>query len=138
MSALELKVYDILKLKFSEQEASVVIEYVEETVKKGVEEKVLLTQKVQSKDIELLKNEIREDSAKTKGETNEGFAKTEVIIAKVEATVAKLRADMNEGFAQMKGEMKTGFSEVKVEILRWMFGIFTALMLAILGLYLRK
>jgi hypothetical protein len=131
MSALELKVYDILKLKFSEQEASVVIEYVEETVKKGIEEKVLLTQKVQSKDIELLKSEIREDSAKTKGETNEGFAKAEV-------TVAKLRADMNEGFAQIRGDMKTAFSEVKVEILRWMFGIFTALMLAILGLYLRK
>jgi len=131
MSALELKVYDILKSKFSEQEASVVIEYVEETMKKGVEEKVLNTQKLQSKEIEILKTEVREENAKTKAETNEGFAK-------LEATIAKLRADMNEGLAQLRGEMKTGFSEVKVEILRWMFGIFTALMLAILGLYLRK
>jgi hypothetical protein len=131
MSALELKVYDILKSKFSEQEASVVIEYVEETMKKGVEEKVLNTQKLQSKEIEILKTEVREENAKTKGETNEGFAK-------LEATMAKLRADMNEGLAQLRGEMKTGFSEVKVEMLRWMFGIFTALMLAILGLYLRK
>jgi len=131
MSALELKVYDIFKSRFSEQEASVVIEYVEKKINKGVDEKVFHAQKIQSKDIEILKTEIKEDNAKAKGETNEGFAK-------LEATIAKIDGKMNEGFAQIKGEMKAGFSETKVEILRWMFGIFMAMMLAILGLYLKK
>ena len=127
MSALELKVYDIFKSRFSEQEASVVIEYVEEKINKGVEDKVFLTQKIQTKDIEILKTEVREENAKIKGETNEGFAK-------VEGIIVKLEGKMNEGFAKSRADTL----DVKVEILRWMFGIFMAMMLAILGLYLKK
>lgn len=138
MSALELKVYDIFKSRFSEQEASVVIEYVEEKINKALEGRVLLTQKIQTKDIEILKTEVREENAKIKGETNDGFAK-------VEGIIVKLEGKMNEGFVKLKGEMNEGFAktradslDVKVEILRWMFGIFMAMMLAILGLYLKK
>ncbi len=120
MSALELKVYDILKLRFSEQEATTVIEYMDEKVKNGVEEKVAQSKIIQTKDIEIFRTEIKEENAKIKVETNEGFSKLEVTIA------------------QLRGEMKTGFSDVKVEILRWIFGIFMAMMLAILGLYLKK
>ncbi len=127
MSALELKVYDIFKSRFSEQEASVVIEYVEEKINKALEGRVLLTQKIQTKDIEILKTEVREENAKIKGETNDGFAK-------VEGIIVKLEGEMNEGFAKTRADSL----DVKVEILRWMFGIFMAMMLAILGLYLKK
>lgn len=48
MSALELKAYEILKLKFSEQEASTIIEYFE----KKAEEKI-----VDKKDIFLTKDD---------------------------------------------------------------------------------
>jgi hypothetical protein len=65
MSALELKVYDILKSRFSEKEASVVIEYVEEMVNDGVEKKVVHSQALQSKDLELLRKEVGEKSAET-------------------------------------------------------------------------
>ena len=142
MSVLELKVYDILKARFSDQEATVVIEYVEEKINKGVEDKVLHSQKIQSKDSEILRKEIKEENTKTKGETNEGFARIEgrigMLRGDMNESFAQIRGDMNEGFAQIRGEMKTGFSDVKVEILRWMFGIFMAMMLAILGLYLKK
>ena len=51
MSALELKVYDIFKSRFSEQEASVFIEYVEETIKEKIDSKAIYTQAFQSKDL---------------------------------------------------------------------------------------
>ena len=127
MSALELKVYDIFKSRFSEQEAVIIIEYVEEKINKAFEDRVFLTQKIQSKDIEILKTEVREENAKIKGETNDGFAK-------VEGVIVKLEGEMNEGFAKTRADSL----DVKVEILRWMFGIFMAMMLAILGLYLKK
>ena len=68
MSTLELKVYDILKSKFSEKEASDVIEYVQTKVKETVEEKMVQTQILQSKDLEILRKEIKEDFASLKSE----------------------------------------------------------------------
>jgi hypothetical protein len=105
MSALELKVYDIFKSRFSEQEASVVIEYVEEMVKDKIEDKALYTQAFQSKDLELLRKEM-----------GEKFAETNLKIA----------------------ECTTKIAESKTETLRWTFGIFFAIMMAIVGLYLKK
>ena len=78
MSTLELKVYEIFKSKFSEQEAITVIEYFEVKADKKF---------LQRKDIK---------------------------------------------------STKTDIFESKVEIIRWMFGVFTVLMLAIIGLYIKK
>lgn len=105
MSTLELKVYDILKSRFSEQEASVVIEYVDEKVKEKIEDKAAFSQAFQTKDLELLRKEM-----------GERFAETNLKIV----------------------EMGTKIAEGKTETLRWMFGIFFAMMFAILGLYLKK
>ncbi len=63
MSALELKVYDILKSRFSEQEASVVIEYVDEKVKNKIEDKAVFSQAIQSKDLEVFRKEMGEKFA---------------------------------------------------------------------------
>ena len=105
MSALELKVYDIFKSRFSEQEAAVVIEYFEEKVKEKVEDKVIFAQAFQSKDLEVLRKEMGEKFAET-----------------------NLRIEV----------CNTKIAESKAETLRWIFGIFFAMMLAILGLYLKK
>ena len=78
MSTLELKVYDIFKSRFSEQEATTVIEYFE-----------------------------------TK--SDEKFQQRKEIMA-----------------------TKSDIYEAKVDIIRWMFGVFTVLMLAIIGLYIKK
>ena len=105
MSVLELKVYDILKARFSDQEASVVIEYVEEKIKEKIVDKAIFTQAFQSKDLELIRKEM-----------GEKFAETNLKVA----------------------ESITKIAESKTETLRWMFGIFFAMMMAILGLYLKK
>ena len=78
MSTLELKVYDIFKSRFSEQEAAIVIEYFD-------------------------------------NKSDEKFQQRKEVMA-----------------------TKSDIHEAKVDIIRWMFGVFSVLMLAIIGLYIKK
>ena len=70
MRTLELKVYDILKSRFSEKEASDVIEYVQTKVREAVEEKMVHSQILQNKDLEIVRKEMatKEDIAALKSE----------------------------------------------------------------------
>ena len=70
MSTLELKVYDILKSRFSEKEASDVIEYVQTKVKETGEEKMVHSQILQNKELEIVRKEMatKEDIAALKSE----------------------------------------------------------------------
>ncbi|MFP5040374.1 hypothetical protein [Parasediminibacterium sp. JCM 36343] len=108
MSTLELKVYEIFKSKFSEQEAATVIEYFEAKSKEKIDEKTQVYQTLQTKDLENLRKEMH--------------------------TVFATKED----FAKMDSKLETKLAETKVEILRWMFGIFLAMMMAIIGLYFKK
>ena len=58
MCTLELKVYEIFKSKFSEQEAATVIEYIETKTKERVEENTEIFKTLQTKDLETLRREI--------------------------------------------------------------------------------
>ena len=74
MSALELKVYDILKLKLGEKEAATVIEYFEAKTKEVSEDRLNNYQSLQTKDLENLRKEMhlvfatKEDLGNTKAE----------------------------------------------------------------------
>ena len=43
-----------------------------------------------------------------------------------------------EDVANLRGELKTNIAEVKSDVIRWTFAFFITMMLAILGLYLKK
>ena len=43
-----------------------------------------------------------------------------------------------EDLAKLEGKLDTKISEVKVEIIKWLFGFFVVMMLAIIGLYFKK
>jgi len=43
-----------------------------------------------------------------------------------------------EDLAKAKGELEVKISDVKSDVLRWMFAFFITMILAILGLYLKK
>lgn len=43
-----------------------------------------------------------------------------------------------EDLAKLEGKLDTEISDVKSEIIKWVFGFFVALMLAIAGLYFKK
>jgi hypothetical protein len=48
--------------------------------------------------------------------------------------IAKVREDL----LRVEGRLETKIAEVKSDVIRWMFGFFVAILIAILGLYLRK
>ena len=48
--------------------------------------------------------------------------------------IAKVREDL----AKVEGRLEVKIAEVKSDVIRWMFGFFVAMLIAILGLYLRK
>lgn len=48
--------------------------------------------------------------------------------------IAKVREDL----LRVEGRLETKIAEVKSDVIRWMFGFFVAMLIAILGLYLRK
>ena len=43
-----------------------------------------------------------------------------------------------EDVVKLKGDLETKISDTKSDIIRWVFGIFVVLMLAIIGLYFKK
>jgi len=48
--------------------------------------------------------------------------------------IARVREDL----AKVEGRLEVKIAEVKSDVIRWMFGFFVAMLIAILGLYLRK
>ncbi len=48
--------------------------------------------------------------------------------------IAKVREDL----VKVEGRLEVKIAEVKSDVIRWMFGFFVAMLIAILGLYLRK
>ena len=48
--------------------------------------------------------------------------------------IAKVREDL----LRVEGRLETKIAEVKSDVIRWMFGFFVAMLIAILGRYLRK
>jgi hypothetical protein len=43
-----------------------------------------------------------------------------------------------EDLANVRGELRTDIANVKSDVIRWMFAFFVTMLLAILGLYLKK
>ena len=84
MSTLELKVYEIFKSKFSEQEAATVIEYFEVKAKEVIEEKGQSYQSLQNKDMEILRNEMHNLFA-----TKKDIASLEVKIVETKSEMIK-------------------------------------------------
>jgi hypothetical protein len=68
MSALELKVYEILKARFSENEANQVLEFIDTKAQKTIEKQTNTFEKIVNKDIEIAKQEIRKEIADSKSD----------------------------------------------------------------------
>jgi hypothetical protein len=52
--------------------------------------------------------------------------------------LANLKGILKEDLANLKGSLETKIGEVKSDVIRWTFAFFVTMMLAILGLYLKK
>ena len=122
MTMSGVKLFQILKTKIGEREADALITYVDDSLhdnKKEFHEMMLSTFATKA---ELLgtKSELKEEIASVKFE--------------LKGEIASVREDL----AKVEGRLETKISDVKSDVLRWMFAFFITMILAILGLYLKK
>lgn len=139
-----MQLFQVLKPRIGQREAEAIIEYVDTTIKENNKEmhetnlRILATKE----DIFLL----REDLANVKGGLMENIASVE---GRLEAKIANVEGNLEtkitsvEGrletkIANVEGRLETKIAEVKSDVVRWTFALFVTLMLAILGLYLKK
>jgi hypothetical protein len=106
-----VKLFQLLKSKMGDREADALITYVDHSIydrNQDIHAKMLST-----------------------------FAtKTELFATKTELKeeIGKVREDL----ARVEGRLETKIVEVKSDVLRWMFAFLVTMLLAILGLYLKK
>jgi hypothetical protein len=74
------------------------------------------------------------DFARHKLNLNEDDAKEFIAVLNEADEYSKTQSATKQDIAELKNEIK----ESKIDTLKWMFGIFVALMLAIVGLYFKK
>lgn len=78
----------------------------------------------------------------TKLELKEEIAKIREDLVRVESRLetklASVEGRLETKIASVEGRLETKIVEVKSDVIRWMFGFFVAMLIAILGLYLRK
>jgi hypothetical protein len=60
--------------------------------------------------------------------------KTFATKAELKEEIGKLREDL----VRVESRLETKIVEVKSDVIRWMFGFFVAILIAILGIYLKK
>lgn len=107
MSALELKVYDILKAQFGDQEARSVLDYIDErTAKQFNNYKAELATR---SDIADLKEEI----VQVRIELKEGMAQVK---AELKEDIGHLRTEFKEEIGQVRMEFKDEIAQVKTEL----------------------
>ncbi len=144
MSMSGVKLFQILKTKMGEREADALITYVDDSLhdnKKEFHEMMLSTFATKA-DLFGTKSELKEDIAGVKSELKADIAgvRTELKadIASVRTDLHKEIASVREDLAKVEGRLETKISDVKSDVLRWMFAFFVTMILAILGLYLKK
>jgi hypothetical protein len=67
-------------------------------------------------------------------ELQEICLKTFATKAELKEEIGKLREDL----VRVESRLETKIVEVKSDVIRWMFGFFAAILIAILGIYLKK
>jgi hypothetical protein len=80
--------------------------------------------------IDFLDNKIPDSNR----ELQEMCLKTFATKAELKEEIGKLREDL----VRVESRLETKIVEVKSDVIRWMFGFFVAILIAILGIYLKK
>jgi hypothetical protein len=115
MTTAGVQLFQILKIRLGQWEAEALVSYMDTTLKennRGMQE------------INLRTLATKEDLARLEG--------------RLETKIAEIKGGLVTGIAEVKGDLETKISEVKSDVIRWTFAFFVTMMLAILGLYLKK
>ena len=144
MTMSGVKLFKILKPKIGEREADALITYVNDSLHDNKKEfhEMMLSTFATKDDLFATKSELKEeigsiraDMAKLEGSIRQDLTKVE---GGIRADMAKLEGSIREDLTKVEGRLEVKISDVKSDILRWMFAFFVTMILAILGLYLKK
>jgi len=115
MKPTSIDLFQTLKTKMGERETNALINYMEK--------------KLQDSNHEL--QEMCLKTFTTKVEFKEEIGKLREDLVRVESR-------LETKIAEVEGRLEVKIVDVKSDVIRWMFGFFVAMLIAILGLYLRK
>ena len=115
MTTGSMQLFQLLRARLGEREAEAVVNYVDNTLKENNKD---------MHEVNLRTLATKEDLANLRGELKED--------------ISNLRGELKGDIFNLRGELKTNIAEVKSDVIRWTFAFFVTLMLAILGLYLKK
>ena len=126
MKTSSMDLFQILKTKTGERETRALINYMEDK-------------------LDDRNREFREMCVKnfaTKAELKEEIAKIREDLVRVEGRletkITSVEGRLETKITSVEGRLETKIVEVKSDIIRWMFGFFVAILIAILGIYLKK
>ena len=122
MTTEGMQLYEVIKARMGERKAEAVVNYMDNNLKENNREmrEWSLKNLATKEDLANLKGELKGDLANLKGDLKGDIANARMEIANV------------------KGSLETKIAEVKSDVIRWTFAFFVTMMLAILGLYLKK
>ena len=126
MTTGSMQLFQVLRARLGEREAEAVVNYVDNTLKENNKDmhEVNLRTLATKEDLANVRGLLREDLAGLRGE--------------LKGDIFNLRGELKEDISNLRGELKTNIAEVKSDVIRWTFAFFITMMLAILGLYLKK
>ena len=144
MTTEGMQLYEVIKARMGERKAEAVVNYMDNTLKENNREmrEWSLKKLATKEDLANLKGELKEDLANLKGELKGDLA---ILKGALKGDIANLEgepkgdlANARMEIANVKGSLETKIAEVKSDVIRWTFAFFVTMMLAILGLYLKK
>jgi dihydroxyacetone kinase-like predicted kinase len=122
MKMTSMGLFQLLKTKTGEREAGAHIDFMDN--------------KIHDSNHEL--QEMCLKTFATKVEFKDEIIKVREEIGKVREDLVRVESRLETKIAEVEGRLEVKIVEVKSDVIRWMFGFFVAMLIAILGLYLRK
>jgi hypothetical protein len=132
-----LQIFQILKAKIGERESEALLSYVDTTLKDNRKElyNALNGTFASKEDLAETRGGLKEYIGKVKSELKEDIAHLK---GELKEDIANLKGELKEDIANVKGELSVKIANVKSDVIRWVFALFITMLLAILGLYLKK
>lgn len=122
MAATILELYDVLRKNLGEEHAANLVSFLNLHSKRSREED---TQIFASKiDLTEVKSELKKDISDLRTE--------------LKLDISELRTELKQDISALRTDVTRNIGESKTDVIRWMFTLFITIVLAFIGLYLKK
>lgn len=115
MKTTGMDLFQILKTKTGERETRALIDFMDNKIHDSIHELQEMCLKTFA-----TKAELKEE------------------IGKLREDLVRVESRLETKITSVEGRLETKIVEVKSDVIRWMFGFFVAILIAILGIYLKK